>query len=123
MNPETLKYMIALQKKFREVMVDVRRGDMLCYAADRDPFFVEDWNSLEDIKSLREGLYIIPRTIDDYSDEARKRSLWGMVDWPKIWDSTSEHSKLKLMLDLMFGKTTPTLAILKALAEQWEVKV
>jgi len=118
MKDETLRYMVALQPKFLETMME-KDDDQLLFPGTG---YIILRREFRDSASCKDYL-IIPRTIDDSSDEARQRSLWGMVDWPKIWDSTSEHSKLKLMLDLMFGKTTPTLAILKALAAQEGVEV
>lgn len=71
----------------------------------------------------------IPRTIDDSSEEARKRSLWGMVDWSRF-DSISNEAGVFTVRDwinddpaILIKGATPTEAILRALVAQWGVEV
>ena len=73
----------------------------------------------------------IARTIDDSSPEARKRSLWGMVDWSrfdaevlpngKLWIANRSHH---VMEKSEFGAMLiPTEAILRALLAQEGIEV
>jgi len=105
----------ALQPKFRKVMGPILYSD----------------ETYEHMGDFRHGEYhdirtlVIPRTIDDSSPEAQKRSLWGMVDW-KRWSQSSDGSGLIRMGSeryKIFIEGTPTEAILKALVAQWEVEV
>jgi len=107
---DLLKYYIALQPKFREAG---------CNTSNTEWVWSEDY--------AVDKLYITftPRTIDDSSEEARKRSLWGMFDVPpsvsfnsftnkyicSLWD------KQPMLIDRFVGETL-TEAILKALCAQ-----
>jgi len=120
-----------LQPKFREVMVDLKVADLL-FSQDAGYFFVGEWNKLDDINSLRKDIFVLPRTIDDSSEEARKRSLWGMLDHTRFEVEDANNGLMWLMTKnnfdcwkpLVDGKElTPTEALLRALAAQWGVEV
>jgi hypothetical protein len=76
------------------------------------------------------GLFVwLPRTIDDSSEEAQKRSLWVMVNW-KMFECISPQApggyikiyqwnkEVGLFSDKVCSWCSPTEAILKALCSQ-----
>jgi hypothetical protein len=123
---------IKLQGLYREKCGDWRVGDEwyqtdYSYSAECDPRgIIEDderaygFNEANDPNDLK-----IPRTIDDSSPEASKRSLWGMTKYPismytsvnNTWSCCQMYST-----DIYKGKT-PTEAILKALIAQENLEV
>jgi hypothetical protein len=114
---------IALQPKFREVMGEWKlSNDQFCWPDTRYILLRRELQNAE-------GYLIIPRTIDDSSEEARKRSLWGMVDWKRY--SLHSHPNGKVWIEFEDSKfdgpmwlgLTSTEAILKALCVQWEVEI
>jgi len=106
MNFNLLKYYIALQPKFRD-----ENPEIFAFHSDK----------------VCNSCIWIPRTIDDSSEEARKRSLWGMVEGrKKIKELSSGVSLLMVWEDsniLEYEGNTPTEAMLKALVAQWGVEV
>ena len=135
MTPSTLKYYIALQPKIREAM---------------GPWKVRDFGYVEGlgigilhsngIMYFDSGTAInpeyckdiirIPLTCDDSSEEARKRSLWGMIDWSK----TAIHNRqlTEEVVVCYYGNEGQapvvsignlTDALLLALCAQWGVEV
>jgi hypothetical protein len=82
-----LPYLVALQPKFREVMGPVQPGDD--YAHPSDGYVIKQYTQeMFDQGQILFGRYIrIPLTNNDSSEEARKRSLWGMCDPPRNADS------------------------------------
>lgn len=114
----------ALQPFFRERMGKLQYGDEFIvdvgYGIGMETFFYN--NNWED-QDLSDAI-CLPRTIDDSSEEAQKRSLWGMVDWSRFnFENLSDGSGNVLMFEFKsqgdFSFTgTPTEAILKALVAQ-----
>ena len=81
------------------------------------------------INPSRSGRIVrIPRTIDDSSLEAQKRSLWGMVDWTRWRLETWYSGQVRLYDDTHdgtcdFARHSITEAILRALCAQEGVEV
>jgi diadenosine tetraphosphatase ApaH/serine/threonine PP2A family protein phosphatase len=131
MTDDLLKYYVALQPKFREVMGNLRDSDDWKWS-EGDAVFRElpYARTVDIVKMCKDGKIIyLPRTIDDSSEEARKRSLVGML---------TAISKYRVVLteltegmwhcclmgeDEQYVATTLSEAILKALCAQWEVEV
>jgi len=75
----------------------------------------------------------LPRTIDDSSPEASKRSLWGMVDWELFTQEMADgegniniYENPYIHLDgqdAPIGSGTPTEAILRALCHQEGIEI
>jgi len=122
MNPNELKMLIALQPNIKEAMGEHYDGDML-YSIDAEGLFA--YCALCDVqKNYNTDKYIhIPLTIDPVNPE---RGLFGMLDKTKLWwlrtylngDVQLSNSDFQ-----SWRAATPTEAILKALCEQWEVKI
>jgi hypothetical protein len=79
---------------------------------------------------------LIPKTIDDSSPEASKRSLWGMVDWERLANPPNNDNHKYIEGHVYFGKLniwmggynetgslSPTEAILKALCVQEGIEI
>jgi hypothetical protein len=123
-----LPYYIALQPKFREVMGPYQIGDEYGYPGNPCNNFVRE----EDLGRCRRlpkdtNVYCLPRTIDDSSEEARKRSLVGMINGAITLRRNYALRDYNLIVATehdvkIFVADTPTLAILKALSAQWEVE-
>ena len=132
MNDEELKYYTALQPFFRKKMGLIRTHDtMYCLKYDwvkvaldcayADEGCSEDSNCKDRLR--------LPLPIDPVNPE---RGLWGMVDW-ELFSSLSPNPASGEWY--IFGMTdrrakgfssewqTPTLALLKALAEQEGVEI
>ena len=120
MQDETLKYMIALQEKFREKKGECGWliGDMYWVPSYKNTYIYTDTDN--DFAWSDSAIWL-PKTIDDSSEEARKRSLWGMVKWDHdVYIHTDGEMAIEGISD---GCSSPTLAILKALAAQWRIEV
>jgi hypothetical protein len=118
MNNKLLDMYIALQPKFREVMGDWRHVDCYwCPTCQRVEYVGVD-NNMPGIDAVR-----LPLTIDDSSEEAHKRSLWGMLKGGKSLGERGDHIQLFTQAENKYHKvftgSTPTEAILKALLHQW----
>lgn len=85
-------------------------------------------NNMSIAKEVYDSYLRTPRTIDDSSEEAQKRSLWGMVDWEQ-WMVI--HTLLNGMIEIVNRRfdvplrivATPTEAILKALLVQEGIEI
>ncbi len=126
-----LKYYIALQPKIREAMGEWKNYDAVYHYRHGyghigkvyDPYkvwaafhiFSTYFDPTDDFNFTRLPLPIDPRNPG--------RGLWGMVDW-SLWKNDIFPDGDLL---LQWGGTrvggTPTLALLKALAAQWNVEV
>ena len=111
---------IKLQGLYREKCGDWVIGDSWKYPATGDVYIYSGWTG-----DPPECAIMLPRTIDDSSPEAQKRSLWGMVDWtilqpthagPLYWGLLDLRTAGKLIPTVHKG--LPTEAILKALCTQ-----
>jgi len=117
---DLLKYYIALQPKFREVM-----GDTWSYM---DRFYHPLYLLMSYHPDLHgdlpydKGVIRVPLTIDDSSEEARKRSLWGMVDWNKYGAFVQINGMIQITGVGFATIGWPTEAILRALVAQWGVE-
>ena len=148
MNANTLKKLIALQPKFREVMGNRSIGDGVYDTDEHGRGIIVGFN---DKYPMRVNFYwfggryvseyvpgeetlCLPSACDDRSEEARKRSLWGMVDWtedaiPLITLCPCPDGKVDLSIDNGEGfqesyiHTDLTDALLSALIAQWGVEV
>ena len=137
MEQKLLDLYIKLQPKFRDVMGEWQ------YTDDRYCRYHMKYNadipagvcSVSPFCPSCKHILFIPRTIDNFSEEARKRSLWGMVEGKgkylckgpedQQWRvSIIEEKYDHVLMDAIhyFG-ATPTEAILRALCAQWEVEV
>jgi hypothetical protein len=128
---------IKLQGLYKRVCGDWQVGDK-CFDTEReqnglvvavDPETVDYANDDGNVWWAKMSYLLrIPRTIDDSSTEAHKRSLWGMVDWDRfgiehslcygadpqltvIHDAENDEGMIKVT-------DSPTHAILKALVSQ-----
>lgn len=128
MNPETLKYMIALQKQFKQAMGEWQTGDwgydqisgVLCLCDCNFPlsfiFPVSNCKMLDRSRVIRLPLPIDPRSPG--------RGLLGMIKDCGVLHPVSASNEW-----CYFGKNfdvygeTPDLALLKALAHQHGVEV
>lgn len=143
----------ALQPKFREVMEEWRVGDAyfngvdIWYSELNYTEYASNGHAIPHACQLPEEFLWLPRTIDDFSEEARKRSLvemfapntfvylkpvmvlWapdesGTLESKPIDDNNAIHGvhtgKWGCMItgNRLFVGATPTEAILKALAAQ-----
>lgn len=121
---DLLKYYISLQPFFREKMLPMQyNDDFICPSQG---YSIIHWDDEKD--ALCAQCIIIPRTIDDSSEEARKRSLWGMVDGilgckKGIVDDRYCCSTSFKRTKSFYYANTPTEAILKALCHQEGVEV
>ena len=131
MNDETLKYYIALQEKFREVMGEWVFRDIgyhpeygLGVIDIYDLFHFSDKYSLNTECSTK--LIRLPLLIDPRNPE---RGLLGMMDKTKY---RIDLHHLGATVTRMYGRDTsfdmktyssPELALLRALAHQWNVEV
>lgn len=135
MNPELLKYYKALQLFFRERMGKIKDGDSI-YLYDRIITIGEYHNTGDRLMGAGcgccsdfiasdeyENALRIPRTIDDSSEEERKRSLWGMVDWDLFHLGYAPNGLIKLVSENFTVQANPTEAILDALCAQEGVKI
>lgn len=131
MNPELLKLYIALQPLFRERMGEWQWWDKWYDPDDTDYGYVMPRQVIEFRKPDSDCHYYhrIPRTIDDSSPEAQKRSLWGMVNWNEFnFENLLDGSgnvlafQCKTNGDFSF-KGTPTEVILRALCAQEGVEI
>lgn len=141
MNPELLKLYTALQPFFRERMGEwPLLGDKAWDGKEIYVFARKRWNGYRctyefysvDGRSFETSrvdyLLIFPRTIDDSSPEAQKRSLWGMVDWNR-WNIAVDGTNSITYIVNIIGKggdiegATPTEAILRALCAQEGVEI
>lgn len=152
---DLLKYYIALQPHFKKVMGEWRPGDNGYYIPESYPFlFVFDSARTADpgsdslysvntllvknsymlivssIKMNKEShSYLrIPRTVDDSGEEARSRSLVGMLDGIARLTIDKEGALIEVFdgvnnrdPQMIEGGETTTEAILKALCVQWNV--
>lgn len=110
MDANLLKLYSALQPFFRERMGGWQPGDRCCdqqgnlglvivpppHCKDKKVVWVM-WFEKNGSFAYQDGyeandpeIYYLPRTIDDSSPEAQKRSLWGMVDWNR-WKTPRNH--------------------------------
>jgi hypothetical protein len=133
MNPELLKYYVALQPFFRERMGEWKPHDKLLYPTGEIVYYTV-WDGGKRWVPTSGDIVWIPLTIDDSSEEARNRSLWGMVDWKMFKCDSPQwlsgdikiyqwNEEVGLFSDKVCSWCSPTEAILKALCVQWEVEV
>jgi hypothetical protein len=128
MEQKLLDLYIKLQPKFRDVMGEWQ------YTDDRYCRYHMKYNadipagvcSVSPFCPSCKHILFIPRTIDNFSEEARKRSLWGMLNWKRFLICPSFRNgdiwiKEKERAWEVFG--TPTEAILRALCAQEGVEV
>jgi hypothetical protein len=125
---DLLKYYVALQPKFKETMGKLEDYDKAVFIEESDMVHRYVSNSNIGVSMcIAEDygrLIRIPRTIDDSSPEAQKRSLWGMVDWRRFNMHLSESGEVCINTRLLANPlpiiwaATPTEAILKALCAQ-----
>ena len=122
MDQKLLDLYTKLQPKFREVMEPIRIGDMAAWWDNIVYFVTTDFQAK--CVAGGNGYIIFPRTIDDSSEEARKRSLWGMLKGHKMLeeDKTGRIYLSVTEQDSIYADN-PTEAILRALCAQWEVEV
>ena len=134
MEPKLLDLYVKLQPEFREVYgFDWMTGDDYwcprCYS--KDTYHGNDELCCPSDINCQDGVIWIPRTIDYSSGEARRRSLWGMVDWNHYRFATYDDGEVMIFYvtegladqkKWSSGKTTPTEAILRAWCVQWEVE-
>jgi hypothetical protein len=124
MNNETLKYYIALQPKFREVMGEWQSGDAYYNQLDRDFGCVED-AVCDDFNANKFYVFRLPLPIDPRNPE---RGLWGMLDKQYAYIlAVFTQAKLSIFdgskVLRAFETNTTELALLKALAHQEGVEV
>jgi hypothetical protein len=123
MNPELLKYYIALQPFFRERMGEWRAGDRYTFLHSKEILLVGTRHFHS--HACGEAIWL-PRTIDDSNPEAQKRSLVGMLEDDYVLsESRFEDGNIcTCTIDCkIFEGATPTEAILRALCAQWEVEI
>lgn len=138
-SPKTLAMLTALQPKFREVMGPIQFGDRIHYRGKVGPVTDKQVNQGGNGREYiiinagfgwieEQYLDFIPSVCDDSSEEAYKRSLWGMVDWTRHWPLISCMGELTIeTLDYprkvicAYGNVTD--ALLSALCKQWGVEV
>lgn len=123
MNDETLKYYTALQPLFREKMGEWMEGDRYTFDGYLCGPWVIDYTEVPVEKGFKD-IIRLPFTIDDQNPE---RGLLGMFsdffliqhgedgEWSCLF--CVKPNRIRTTAD------TPTLAILKALAEQEGVKI
>jgi hypothetical protein len=140
MNDSLLKYYKVLQPFFRERMGEWRIGDIY-YNSELDflspvdnlhairnvagqmPNYLKNLNNCRHVKSI----LWIPRTIDDFSEEARKRSLIGMLQ--NVWTIYPVKRRKSVLVRINshtkshYEAPTLTEALLKALCAQQGVEV
>jgi len=127
MNPDLLKYYITLQPKFREVMGPIIVGDLVSWINSEITLVTTDFQAK--CATGGNGYTVYPRTIDDSSEEARKRSLIGMLTAISeyrvvLTELTGDMWHCCLMgEDEQYIASTLTEAILKALCAQWDIEV
>jgi hypothetical protein len=145
MNDEELKNHKALQPVYAKAMGPWQEGDRCCYltgfpdslpeygfVAGINPYngvliirYDDDQTGVFDVTSY-DRLLRIPLPIDPRNPE---RGLWGMIDWSRWRDKGISPNGYYLWLSRIVSVCgpdildTPVLALLKALAAQWEVTV
>lgn len=120
MNPELLKLYKALQPFFRERMGRIGGYDSI-YPEGGPIMLYKDLRGDDSIMYCK--WIIIPRTIDDSSPEAQKRSLWGMLDWENTYITTGRKGEARLYSGAGFVAGAITEAILRTLCAQEGVEV
>jgi len=122
-----IKYLIALQPKIRSILGPPVWGDRVYYLDTKTP-------STYPVNE-NQGYIRIPLTIDDSSEEARRRSLWGMLSETVLPKETlyvgtevfgNGYECGYTTKDGFYEKAigdTPTEAILKALLAQEGLEV
>ncbi len=127
---DLLKYLIPLQPKFRKVMGEWQDGDayVVLNAQSkevRDKVFYCSIPGEDPPYEWQKPIWI-PRTIDDSSEEARRRSLLGMLDG---FITLEKHYDIYRVITLIDGNfrdylgQTSTECYLKALCCQWGMEV
>lgn len=118
MDNELLRYYTALQPLFREKMTDWHCGD--AYVDEKFPTVIQYITPHHLQEELSMGSNIrIPKTIDDENPERGCLGmLTGYVDLSSGWFCRTSTDKVKV-----YRADTPTIAILKALAEQEGVQI
>ena len=129
MNEEALKYYIALQLKFREVMGEWPiKGDPYLTELSLVDFFDAYFDIGEDGEPCERVANAIrlPLPIDPRNPE---RGLWGMIDWGNF-DGIVNRDGSKLIIRVWNGigwitkfMDRPEIALLKALAWQEGIEV
>jgi len=129
MNQNELKMLIALQPMIKKAMGEWQHGDMYCYIDTTDvDFYCKDclYYNIFSIGLYKDAIRI-PLTIDPVNPE---RGLIGTIEgFVKIhYNPYLKQWVVDVYDGFMLKKysviaDTPTEAILKALCEQWEVKV
>jgi hypothetical protein len=125
MTTEELKYYTALQPFFSRKTKALLPGDWMKYGTTPpeiiDEDFIRDWYDPETLQIWKDRWIVLPLPIDPRNPE---RGLWGMIDWARF-DVHCGAGKMYLFEDDRFkrelfntGWSTPTLALLKALAMQ-----
>jgi hypothetical protein len=139
-SPKVLALFVALQPEIREAMGKWEYGDK-GYSDLHDTFGAYIGETpfklklLQDIDGYKfadvEDLIIrLPLVCDDSSEEAHKRSLWGMVDWD-LFSTLGVRDGEMYIIGMNDRHTkgfctewqSPTDALLLALASQWGVEV
>ena len=124
MNPEELKYHITLQEVYKKKMGELQIGDRYYLLKDKELMFFDGY-----IAEDRANYLYIPLPIDPINE---KRGLMGMiknfmqiVKYSKSWAVALLPFKDKKdrRISRYYAATTPTLALLKTLAEQEGVEV
>jgi len=107
MNPKTLAMHKSLQPKIRKAMGPLQNNDRL-YCPHCKKVHTLFSGSLHDVGmdclTAVGNMVVTPLTVDDSSEEARKRSLWGMVDWsedaiPAVMLCSCPDGKVNLIID------------------------
>lgn len=125
---DLLKYYQALQPFLRERMGELQSEDDYYCLFYKNKFVCLLCSVSPNANSCKH-MVRIPRTIDDSSPEAQRRSLWGMLDWKRVNMHLSERGDVCINTRLradplpVIWAAIPTEAILKALCAQWNVEV
>jgi hypothetical protein len=132
MNKEERRIMSlpGMQEKFREAMGAIKPYDQFwCprYRRDTNEFLCKEWDCrngyIDHCDGIESTTIRLPLPIDRDNPE---RGLWGMVDWSH-WDIATNHlgevSLFNTTTRSTIHYTTPTLALLRALASQWGIEI
>jgi hypothetical protein len=135
-DPEVLKYLIALQPQIKNIMREWQIGDKYWCEICQPPGIhyitigmseIDKNGKMIDLpcRPCWHDILRIPPTIDD---SGRKRGLWNMVDWHRWRLSNSINGDLLIMDNINNDSAhdilePPQLALLKAIAAQNNVEV
>ena len=132
MNDEELRHYKALQPVFREKMGEWQAGDWGYHVVINGIFWVAYpegellmvyWKGHESPKDVfRSNAIYLPLPIDPVNPE---RGCWGMIDWQIFWCEPTRDGKLRMFkrvntTGIADWIDSPALALLRALAHQYE---